>query len=97
MSEFIIDSAIWGFHLYKSLQMPEIGKELFTGWETASMHDRFAVTIRKDALTIGHVPAEISKVYWFFLRCGGTMKCRASLTDTVIRRWSKAGPKYLVN
>ena len=78
MSEFIIDSAIRGFHLYKSLQMPEIGKELSTVWETASMHDHFAVTIRKDALTIGHVPAEISKVCWFFLRCGGTMKCRAS-------------------
>ena len=30
------------------------------------------------SLTIGHVPAEISEVCWFFLRCGGTIKCRLS-------------------
>ena len=74
-SEFIIDSAIRGFHVYKFLWMPEIGEELSTVRKTANMHDHFAVTIRK---TIGHVPAEISKVCWFFLRRGGTIKCRVS-------------------
>ena len=81
MSEFIIDSAIRGFHVYKSLWTPEIGKELSTVRETSNMHDRFAVTIRKGTLTIGHVPAEISKVccfFFFFLRRGGTIKCRVS-------------------
>ena len=68
MSEFIIDSIIRGFHVYKSLWTPEIGKELSTVRETANTHDRFAVAIRKGTLTIGHVPAEISKVCWFFLR-----------------------------
>ena len=42
------------------------------------MHDCFAVTIWKGTLTIGHVLAEISKVCWFFLRRGGTIKCRVS-------------------
>ena len=78
MSEFIINSAIRGFHVYKSLWTPEIGEELSTVQETSNMHDRFAVTIRKGTLTIGHVPAEISKVCWFFLRCGGTINCRVS-------------------
>ena len=50
MSEFIIDSAIRGFHVYKSLWMPEIGKELSSVWETANTHDCFAVAIRKGTL-----------------------------------------------
>ena len=78
MSEFIIDSAIRGFHVYKSLWTLEIGKELSTVQETANTHDRFAVAIWKGTLTIGHVPAEISKVCWFFLWRGGTIKCRVS-------------------
>ena len=51
-------------HVYKST--PEIGEELSTVRETSNTHDHFAVTIRKGTLTIGHVPAEISKVCWFF-------------------------------
>ena len=78
MSEFIIDIAIREFHTYKSLWMPEIGEELATVWKTANMHNCFAVIICKGTLTIGHVPAEISKVCWFFLRCGGTIEFRVS-------------------
>ena len=66
MSEFIIDSVIWGFHVYKSLWTPEIGEDLSTVRETSNTHDRFPVAIRKGTLTIGHVPAEISKVCCFF-------------------------------
>ena len=78
MSEFIIDSTIRGFHVYKSLWTPEISEELSTVRETSNTHDHFAVAIWKGTLTIGHVPAEISKVCWFFLRRGGTIKCRVS-------------------
>ena len=45
MSEFIIDSAIRGFQVYKSLWTLEIGEELSTARETANTHDRFAVAI----------------------------------------------------
>ena len=48
------------------------------GRHAANIHDRFAVTIRKGTLTIGLVPAEISKICWFFLRHGGTIKWRVS-------------------
>jgi len=41
-------------------------------------------------LTTGHVPAEISKVYWFFLRHGGTIKCRMS-TDRHCRSLLEQG------
>ena len=48
-------------------------EELSTIRETSNTHDRYAVA---GTLTIGHVAAEISKVCWFFLRRGGTIKCK---------------------
>ena len=45
-------------------------------------------------LTIGHVPAEVC---WFFLRRGGTIKCRVSTDRHRRSPLSKAGSKYLVN
>ena len=97
ISEFVIDSTNQGFHVYKSLWTPEIGEELSTVWKTANTHERFAVAIHKGTLTIGHVPAEISKVCWFFLRPGVQSSAEYQLTDTVVCHWSKAGSKYLVN
>ena len=46
MSEFIIDSAIQGFYVYKSLWTPEIGDEFSTVRETANMPECFAVLSR---------------------------------------------------
>ena len=30
----------------------------------------------KGKLIVGHIPKEISKIYWFFLHKGGTIHCR---------------------
>ena len=92
-----IDSTIRGFHVYKPLWRPEIGKELSTVGETANMHDLFAVAIRKGTLTIGHVPAEISKYAGSFWDMGVQSSAAYQSTDAVIRRWRKTGSKYLVN
>ena len=58
-------------HQKSAKSSPQFGRQ-------QNMHDHFAVAIRKGTLTIGHVPAEISKVCWFFLRRGGIIKCRVS-------------------
>ena len=58
-------STSWG---QKSKSSPQFGRH-------PTMHDRFAVAIRKGTLTIGHVPAEISKVCCFFSETWG---CRVS-------------------
>ena len=76
--EFIIESAIQLFHVYKSLSTPKIGEELSTVQDTANIHDHFAVAIHKGTLTIGHVTAEISKDCWFFLRGGSIIRFRVS-------------------
>ena len=81
MPEFIIDSAIRGFHIYKSLWTPEIGEELSTVWETSNTHNRFAVAIRKGMFLL-----RSPKSAGFFLRRGGTMKCRVRVSTDRYRR-----------
>ena len=34
-----------------------------------------AVAVQKGKLIVGHLPKEISKVCWFFIHRGGTIKC----------------------
>ena len=53
--------------------MPEIGEELSTVWETSNTHDRFAVAIQKGMFLL-----RSPKSAGFFLRRGGTIKCRVS-------------------
>ena len=71
--EFKTVSAIRGHHIYKSIWGPETGEILSTKKERNNPHDRFAVAVMKDKLTVGHIPREISKICWFFLHKGGTI------------------------
>ena len=73
--EFKTVSAIRGHHIYKSIWGPETGEILSTKKERNNPHDRFAVAVMKDKLTVGHIPREISKICWFFLHKGGTIQC----------------------
>ena len=38
-------------------------------------HNRFAVAVKKENNVVGHMPREISKVAWFFIRHGGEITC----------------------
>ena len=49
-----------------------------TSQERGDVHDRFAVTVKKDRLTVGHLPKEMSKLCWFFIRRGGTITCQVT-------------------
>ena len=77
--EFKTVSAIQGHHIYKSIWGPETGETLSTKKECNNPHDRFAVAVMKDKLTVGYIPREISKICWFFLYKGGTIQC--TVTD----------------
>ena len=41
--------------------------------EAGNTEDRFAIAVTKDDMVVGHVPREFSKLYWHFLRHGGTI------------------------
>ena len=43
--------------------------------EHNNLHDRFTVAVMKGKLIVGHIPKEISKICWFFLHKGGTIRC----------------------
>ena len=46
--------------------------------EVGNTHDPCAVAVRKDAVTVGHVPRAISSVCSIFIRRGGIILCRVN-------------------
>ena len=52
---------------------PRTGQVLEASAETGNPEDRHAVALQQtgEGVTLGHMPREVSKVLWFFLRHGG--------------------------
>ena len=75
MVTFRFSSAIRGFHVYRYNWTPVVGEKLGSAREYGNPNDKRAVAITKGNITVGHVPMEISKIVWYFLRKGGRMTC----------------------
>ena len=73
--EVIKESVVRGHHVYKEAWRPVIGQLLPVFSEPNNRHDRRAVAIYLDGVVVGHVPREISKVFWFFLKHNGKIMC----------------------
>ena len=52
-----------------------MGEKLGTRQEDGNLHDKYAVCVMKNEVTVGHVPREILKTSWHFIQHGGEMKC----------------------
>ena len=61
--ECILESVIRGHHIYKRIWRPLVGEVLTLEREEGNTHDRFAVSLLKDAIVVGHVPLEFSRVF----------------------------------
>ena len=61
--ECILESVIRGHHIYKWIWRPLVGEVLTLEREEGNSHDRFAVSLLKDAIVVGHVPLEFSRVF----------------------------------
>ena len=61
--QFVTESSIQGYHVYKSIWSPEIGETLSTKKEHNNPRDRFAVAVMKDKLIVGYIPKEILKIF----------------------------------
>ena len=72
---FIHESVVRGHHIYKETWTPSVGEVLLVQQEPENPHDRRAVCILKSSTIVGHVPRELSRVFWFFLSHGGTISC----------------------
>ena len=64
---YIHRDVIRGHHLYKAVWTPTIGERLCVQREPRNALDRRAVAVltSEDTL-VGHVPREISKIFWHF-------------------------------
>ena len=75
-----LDGVIRGHHIYKSVWTPFIGEGLvLKREEPENIHDRYSVCVVKDGdAVVGHVPRELSKILWNFLRRGGQGTCEVT-------------------
>ena len=71
-------SQVQYFITFLFLLLPSIGKELQTAQEPENGHDPFAVAVLQEGIIVGHVPRDISRV-WYFLERNNTITCR--ITD----------------
>ena len=62
--------------LGKQILRPLVGEILSLEREEGNNQDKFAVSLLKDATVVGHVSGEFSRVFWYFLRHGGTITCK---------------------
>ena len=81
---FVYASFIRGFHVYRDIWTPEIGEKLACAIDKNNIHDSHAVGVLKDGEIVGHIPREISRVFFFFLKRGGNIT--VSVTEKPINR-----------
>ncbi len=53
-----------------------MGEELTVRIDDNNEHDQYAVDVVKDDVVVGHVPQEVTRVSYYFIRHGGQMKCQ---------------------
>ena len=75
--------------MYKAIWMAAVGEVLQCEREPSNASDRYAVAVKKDGTTIGHLPRKVSRVCSLFMRRGGRIQC----TVTGGRRYSADLPQ----
>ena len=65
---FQMESVIRGHHASKTVWTPFVGEVLSLSLESGNAHDRFAVSIVKNDAVVGHVPRELSQVFFHFMQ-----------------------------
>ena len=69
-----LESIIRGRHVYKQIWRPLGGEILTLELEEDNNHDKFAVSLLKDATVLGHGPREFLQVFWH----GETITCEVT-------------------
>ena len=73
--EFTVQCCIRGYHTYQAQWNAEVGAKLNTAPDTrpaALVEDKYAIAVKHDEQTVGHVPKFLSKLtFFFFLQHGG--------------------------
>ena len=59
-----------GYHVYKVVWKPTIGKKLQVDQELGNEADKFAVKVVKNNEIVGHLPREYLRNLWYFIARG---------------------------
>ena len=69
--KFTFDSAVRGYHVYKVVWKPAIGKKLQVDQELDNEVGKFAGKLVKNNEIVNHFPREYSQIFWYFIARGG--------------------------
>ena len=72
--EVTVQCCIRGYHTYQAQWNAEVGAKLNTAPDirpAALVEDKYAIAVKHDEQTVGHVPKFLSKLTFFFLKHGG--------------------------
>jgi len=72
-----IECCIRGYHVYQEIWDAAVDEELICQPERSNAHDRYAVTVLKNDVVVGHLPNKFSRLYTF-IRRGGVILCRVA-------------------
>ena len=77
---FVVDSAIRGYHIYKDIcPNPLVEEQLQCKREVGNSHDLMSIAVKKpidgESTIVGHVPRRISPLCSIFIRRGGSITC----------------------
>ena len=76
-SIFLHESIIRGYHI--EIWTPHTGEILLIRKEAGNVHDRRTVALLKaDGTVVGHVPREVSRIFWHYLGHSGTITCEVT-------------------
>lgn len=67
-----------GYHIYRNVWQAVVGEVLDCVREPQNSSDRYAIAVKKDQTTIGHLPRKLSRLCSLFMRRGGTIQCRVT-------------------
>ena len=76
---------IRGYHVYKAIWTPEIGKILQCKQERGNLEDSYTVSVMKDYTIVGHVPHEKSHVMWYFIKHNLVVTCQVTNQQNMVK------------
>ena len=79
-----IDTFVKGYHVNKNIWKPTVNEELETEMDPDNVIDIFAVCVRKNTSTVGHLPlgknVKFAKMIFDFLRADQDAECKVVVT-----------------
>ena len=79
--EFVVQCCIRGYHTYQSQWNAEVRVELGAVSDTratALVADKYAIALKNNEQTVGHISMFLSKLTFFFLRNGGKVSIKVN-------------------